>query len=153
MFLSTVFTLFCLMASVPSRCVSESNDQLFSGRTPLHRARENYRKAPWGDPSSICLPAGESLLILAYLYVTFTYFYSYLLIRYLFYSYPFYPFLFMSHWLTPSFSLISIHDQLISNLILLHEKFLQFDWLRAVVFQLNLKYLHVKITNLLWVVV
>ena len=35
----------------------------------------------------------------------------------------------------------------------LHEKFLQFDWLRAVVFQLNLKYLHVKITNLLWVVV
>ena len=37
--------------------------------------------------------------------------------------------------------------------ILLHEKFLQFDWLRAVVFQLNLKYLHVKITNLLWAVV
>jgi len=37
--------------------------------------------------------------------------------------------------------------------ILLHEKFLQFDWLRAVVFQLNLKYLDVKITNLLWVVV
>ena len=35
--------------------------------------------------------------------------------------------------------------------ILLHEKFLQFDWLRAVVFQLNLKYLHVKITNLLQV--
>ena len=33
--------------------------------------------------------------------------------------------------------------------ILLHEKFLQFDWLRAVIFQLNLKYLHVKITNLL----
>ena len=30
---------------------------------------------------------------------------------------------------------------------------LQFDWLRAVVFQLNLKYLHVKITNLLRVVV
>ena len=38
-------------------------------------------------------------------------------------------------------------------IILLHEKFLRFDWLRAVVFQLNLKYLHVKITNLLWVVV
>ena len=118
MFLSTVFTLFCLMASVPSRCVSECNDQLFSGRTPLHWARENYRKAPWGDPSSISLPARESLLILIYLYLTFTYFYSYLLIRYLFYSYPFYPFLFMSHWLTPSFSLISIHDQLISNQIL-----------------------------------
>ena len=32
--------------------------------------------------------------------------------------------------------------------ILLHEKFLQSDWLRAVVFQLNLKYLDVKITNL-----
>ena len=38
-------------------------------------------------------------------------------------------------------------------IILLHEKLLQFDWFRAVVFQLNLKYLHVKITNLLWVVV
>ena len=37
--------------------------------------------------------------------------------------------------------------------ILLHEKFLQFDWLRAVVFQLNLKYLRVKITNLLRLVV
>ena len=41
----------------------------------------------------------------------------------------------------------------ISEIILLHEKFLQFDWLKAVVFQLNLKYLHVKITNLLRVVV
>ena len=41
----------------------------------------------------------------------------------------------------------------ITKIILLHEKFLQFDWLRAVVFQLNLKYLHVKITNLLRVVV
>ena len=37
--------------------------------------------------------------------------------------------------------------------ILLHEEFLQFDWLRAVVFQLNFKYLHVKITKPLWVVV
>ena len=34
-----------------------------------------------------------------------------------------------------------------------HEKFLQFDWLRAVVFQLNLKYLHVKITKPLQIVV
>ena len=34
-----------------------------------------------------------------------------------------------------------------------HEKFLQFDWLRAVVFQLSLKYVHVRITNLLRVVV
>ena len=30
--------------------------------------------------------------------------------------------------------------------LLLPEKFLPFDWLRAEVFQLNLKYLHVKIT-------
>ena len=29
--------------------------------------------------------------------------------------------------------------------IILHKKFLQFDWLRAVVFQINSKYLHVKI--------
>ena len=42
---------------------------------------------------------------------------------------------------------------LIPYFILLRQKFLQFDWLRAVVFQLNLKYLHVKITNLLCVVV
>ena len=41
--------------------------------------------------------------------------------------------------------------RIISCVILLHEKLLQFDWPRAVVFQLNLKYLHVKITNLLWV--
>ena len=41
----------------------------------------------------------------------------------------------------------------INSVILLHEKSLQFDWLRVVVFQLNLKYLHVKITNLLRVVV
>ena len=40
-----------------------------------------------------------------------------------------------------------IFDRRISRLILLREKFLQFDWLRAVVFQLNLKYLHVKITK------
>ena len=41
----------------------------------------------------------------------------------------------------------------ITVFILLHEKLLQFDWLRAVVFQLNLKYLHVKITKPLRVVV
>ena len=41
----------------------------------------------------------------------------------------------------------------IFNIIPLHEKFLKFDWLRAVVFQLNLKYLHVKITTFLRVVV
>ena len=34
---------------------------------------------------------------------------------------------------------------------MLHEKFLQFDWLGAVAFQLNLKNLHAKITNLLQV--
>ena len=41
----------------------------------------------------------------------------------------------------------------IKQLILLREKFLQSEWLRAVVFQLNLKYLHVKITDVWWVVV
>ena len=44
-------------------------------------------------------------------------------------------------------------ERRVSLIILLHEKFLQFDWLRVVVFLLNLKYLHVKITNLVWVVV
>ena len=44
-------------------------------------------------------------------------------------------------------------DSFIHCLILLHEKFLQCDWLRGVVFQLNLKYLHVKITKLLQVIV
>ena len=39
-----------------------------------------------------------------------------------------------------------------SCFIVLHEKFLQFDWLRVVVFQLNLKYLHVKIKNLVRIV-
>ena len=39
-----------------------------------------------------------------------------------------------------------------NNVILLHEIFLQFDWLRAVVFQLKLKYLHVKITTPLRVI-
>ena len=42
---------------------------------------------------------------------------------------------------------------IISIFILLLEKFLRFDWLRAVVFQLNLKYLHVEITKPLGVVV
>ena len=41
----------------------------------------------------------------------------------------------------------------IKNIILLHEKFLQLDWLRVVVFELNLKYVHVEITNLLRVAV
>ena len=45
------------------------------------------------------------------------------------------------------------NNDIIIIIIPLHEKLLQFDWLRAVVFQLNLKYLHVKITNLLRVVV
>ena len=39
------------------------------------------------------------------------------------------------------------------TIILLHKKLLQFDWLIAVVFQLNLKYLLVKITKPLRVVV
>ena len=45
----------------------------------------------------------------------------------------------------------SLFKSAIFAVILLHEKFLQFDWLRAVVFQLNLKCLHLKITNLWWV--
>ena len=44
---------------------------------------------------------------------------------------------------------ITLMRRKVAFVILLHEKFL----LRAVVFQLNLKYLHVKITNLLRVVV
>ena len=44
-------------------------------------------------------------------------------------------------------------EWIIFTIILHQEKFLQFDWLRAVVFQLSLQYLHVKITNLLRVVV
>ena len=48
---------------------------------------------------------------------------------------------------------INVDNVGVPNIILLHEKFLQFDWLRAVVFQLNLKYLLVKFTNLLRVVV
>ena len=47
----------------------------------------------------------------------------------------------------------STSDETFQYFILLHEKFLQFDWLRVVVFQLNVKYLPVKITNLLRVVV
>ena len=35
----------------------------------------------------------------------------------------------------------------ITPFIPLPEKFLQFDWLRADVYQLNLKYLHVKISH------
>ena len=46
-------------------------------------------------------------------------------------------------------------DRLTTTFILLHEKFLLFDWLRGVVFQLNLKipsYTYVKITKPLRVV-
>ena len=41
---------------------------------------------------------------------------------------------------------VKYHKCYVNNVILhvLHGKFLQFDWLRAVVFQLNLKYLRVK---------
>ena len=49
--------------------------------------------------------------------------------------------------ITPQRSKIRVYD-----IIRRHEKFLQFDWLRAVVFQLNLKYLHVKVTKPLRVV-
>ena len=52
----------------------------------------------------------------------------------------------------PTSLVVECMDELLP-FILLHKKLLQFDWLRAVVFQLILKYLNVKITNLLWVVV
>ena len=71
-------------------------------------------------------------------------------------SYLFSPhdFVNMCHCLILSVPIISMNpNRTIIDFILLHEKFLQFDWLRAVVFQLNLKYLHVKITNPLRVVV
>ena len=45
------------------------------------------------------------------------------------------------------------NPKFIITLVLLHEKFVQFDWLRAVVLKLNLRYLHVKVTTFLWVVV
>ena len=48
---------------------------------------------------------------------------------------------------------ISLQIMLLPILILLREKLLLFDWLRAVLFQRNLKYLHVKIANPLRVVV
>ena len=46
-----------------------------------------------------------------------------------------------------------LNGERITTIILLHEKFLQYDWLRAMVFQLNLKYVHVKITKLLRAVI
>ena len=49
--------------------------------------------------------------------------------------------------------MLAVFSGKVYQVILLHQKLLQFDWLRAVVFQLNLKYLHVKITNLAWIVV
>ena len=52
-----------------------------------------------------------------------------------------------------SFAEFDFRKRHIPLVILLHEKFLQSDWLRAVLFQLNLKYLHVKIIDLLRVVV
>ena len=54
-----------------------------------------------------------------------------------------------SHDWTPSLHVLLA----LPPFILPYLKFLQFDWLRAVVFQRNLKYVHVKITNLLRVVV
>ena len=56
--------------------------------------------------------------------------------------------------LIPAFwSLLRMQKLAYININYQVRKFLQFDWLRAVVFQLDLKYLHVKITNLLRVVV
>ena len=41
---------------------------------------------------------------------------------------------------------LKFKEKLALCIFILPEKFEQFDWLRAVVFQLNLKYLHIKIT-------
>ena len=47
--------------------------------------------------------------------------------------------------LSPRDHVISSIYNAIKNIILLPEKFLEFDWLRAEVFQLNLKQLHVHV--------
>ena len=80
------------------------------------------------------------------------------------YIWPLWPFVFCVQWLKQcnysvdqSAPLTGFQTDFTSNfscssitaIILLHEKSLQFDWLRAEVFHLNLKYLHGKITNLL----
>ena len=56
-------------------------------------------------------------------------------------------------WLVVLLSRTSAFSARSKRVILLDEIFLQVDWLGAVVFQLNLKYLHVKIPNLSRVVV
>ena len=50
----------------------------------------------------------------------------------------------LKQWNCTTISITCFLSSIVCACILLHEKFLQFDWLRAVVFQLNLKYLHVK---------
>ena len=50
-------------------------------------------------------------------------------------------------WCSKYIFLPQFRLMMFQSFILLHEKFLRFDRLRAVVFQLNLKFLHVKITN------
>ena len=49
--------------------------------------------------------------------------------------------------------LVKVTRSMVSRFTVLHEKFFQFDWLIAVVFQLHLKYLHVEITKPLRVIV
>ena len=56
-------------------------------------------------------------------------------------------YMYVSFYCTPSILTVIPIQYSFAKFILLHEKFLQFDWLRAVVFQLNLKYLHEKITT------
>ena len=48
-------------------------------------------------------------------------------------------------WFLEKVQLHVIDLSIKNKFILLHEKLLQFDWLRTVVFQHNLKYLHVKL--------
>ena len=64
----------------------------------------------------------------------------------------------MKHWekvffIFEVFHLVMKHCVECLILCLLIYYYMRLDWLRAVVLQLNLKYLHVKITKLSWVVV
>ena len=64
----------------------------------------------------------------------------------------------MIHWekvffIFEVFHLVMKHCVECLILCLLIYYYMRLDWLRAVAFQLNLKYLHAKVTNLSWVVV
>ena len=80
MFLSTVFTLFCLMASVPSSCVSKCNDQLFSGNTFTSSAREIPQGIPQGIRGPLEYRSAYQPRVSYYSYLFLSYIYSFLLL-------------------------------------------------------------------------